>query len=179
MVNNLYYFSPFFPWCGGRPFPFSLLLLLAETYLLGGALVCGRIKEGEEEEKASLVSSIPWSIGGGRNYSSLKKIIVAGHPLSFFLFCGGRNLSLAWSSCGGRILLGEEEEEGEKACIPWSLVGVLFFVLGETSLCWPNLAMRRRRCLVVSHLGRSLPTQRPRLEEEYGRRSRGLSKRYN
>ena len=50
---------------------------MAETYLLGGAFVGGRIKEGEEGEKASLVSSIPWSIGGGRNSSSLKKFIVA------------------------------------------------------------------------------------------------------
>ena len=42
-----------------------------------------------------------------------------------------------------------------------------------------NLKEEGRRCLGGSHLGRSLPTQRPRLEEEYGRRSRGLSKRYN
>ena len=56
---------------------------------------------------------------------------------------------------------------------------VVFFFLGEAFLFWPNLPRRRRRCLVVSHLGRSLPTQRPRLEEEYGRRSRGFSTRYN
>ncbi|KAG6505945.1 hypothetical protein ZIOFF_031258 [Zingiber officinale] len=46
----------------------------------------------------------------------------------------------------------------------------------KTALFFEGCLRRRRRCLVVSHLGRSLPTQRPRLEEEYGRRSRGLSK---
>ena len=72
----LFLFLPLFFGFGGRPY-FSYLLLLAKIYHLGGALVCGRIKEGEEEEKASLVSSIPWSIGGGRNSSSLEEFIVA------------------------------------------------------------------------------------------------------
>ena len=99
--------------------------------------------------------------------------------LSLSSSCGGRILHPSWSSRGGRILLGEEEEEGEKASISWSLVSILVFLLGEAFLLWPNLAWRRRRWLVVSHLGRSLPTQRPRLEEEYGRRSRGFSTRYN
>ena len=54
-----------------------------------------------------------------------------------------------------------------------------FSSLAKLLSLWPNLARRRRRWLVVYHLGRSLPTQRPRLEEEYGRRSRGFSTRYN
>ena len=44
-----------------------------------------------------------------------------------------------------------------------------------------NLKEGRRRCLGGSRLGRSLPTQRPGLEEEYGRRPRGFflqKKRY-
>ena len=63
-------------------------------------------------------SFVPWC---GRPSSPSLPLVVA------------EPLSLPWSSCGGRILLGEEEEEGEKASISWSLVSVLIFFLGEAS----------------------------------------------
>ena len=50
--------------------------------------------------------------------------VVAGHHLFSSSSLWWTKLSIAWSTCEGRILLGEEEEEGEKACISWSLVGV-------------------------------------------------------
>ena len=95
---------------------------------------------------------------------------------SLLLMAGG---NLSWSSWWWPVLARRRRRERWFCFLhPLELGGG-----GRTStslgeLWWPKLA-RKKKVLGGSHLGRSLPTQRPRLEEEYGRRSRGLFRRYN
>ena len=68
-LMNLFYFSPSFPWCGGRPFPFSSLLLLWPKSIISWSLkdVAGSRKEKKERKHASLGA---WLVENSSSFGS-------------------------------------------------------------------------------------------------------------
>ena len=72
---------------------------------------------------------------------------------SFLLWCGQPHPFSSLHPCGrtshplgDQVVAGFQlGEEGEKACIPWSIGGVFSSSL-EVHLSWSNLTRRRRRC---------------------------------
>ena len=111
---------------------------------------------------------------------------------SFLLWVWPALSFLSSPLCGRNLLMVEialvagskKEKERKEASFLVSL-GALVVVESlhpwRCSCCGRTLQGGEEGALVVSHLGRSLPTQRPRLEEEYGRRPRGFclqKKRY-